>query len=464
MYRVSKTVISKAKYSQLFSYLQDNSALATALYNAALFRIRQNFTARGKDILTANEQSVRDEISLTVKTYPLQMPKSMLSYLFLEKMMRVNANPDFFAGLPMQSSQAILKNAVHDFKSWLSALKAYKQRPSDFLGKPKMPGYLKYGKLKTFSYTNQDCIIKTTDIGKILKFPKTKCVLRLSDMPDTAILKEVQVKPYYGNFLVICIYEMPDSNETKQMPFAAGIDLGVDNIAALTSNNGLCVLYKGGALKSVNQWYNKQTTKLKSIAMMGHNSTEALKLGLLNTAGMKRLAMNRNQFLLDAFHKISSDIIMQCIHNRIGTLVIGTNKLWKQDSNIGHVNNQNFVQMPLETLRWMIQYKAERAGIQVIRQEESYTSKADLTANDEIPVYGSETCTPVFSGKRKARGLYRTGNGTIINADLNGAGNILRKSIPDAFENIRNFDFLQHINVVRYPDINKRIPFKGIAA
>lgn len=113
----------------------------------------------------------------------------------------------------------------------------------------------------------------------------------------------------------------------------------------------------------------------------------------------------------------------------------------------------------------MITYKAESAGLIVVEQEESYTSKASLVDGDEIPVYGKETKSLVaFSGRRIKRGLYRTGSGQVINADLNGAGNILRKYIPDAFKDRKDFVFLGQIFVRNYPCLNKRIPVKGIGA
>lgn len=225
------------------------------------------------------------------------------------------------------------------------------------------------------------------------------------------------------------------------------------------------MLYKGGALKSANQWYNKQMADCRSLAMKGHTADEAAKLGLLHTKKMQSLSRRRNQFFHDTMHKIASDIVHFCLASGITTIVIGKNKNWKQKSNIGHVNNQNFVQIPLETLRWMITYKAESAGLIVVEQEESYTSKASLVDGDEIPVYGKETKNLVaFSGRRIKRGLYRTGSGQIINADLNGAGNILRKYIPDAFKDRKDFVFLDQILVRNYPCLNKRIPVKGIGA
>ena len=231
---------------------------------------------------------------------------------------------------------------------------------------------------------------------------------------------------------------------------ACGIDFGVSNIAALVSNTQQCVLYKGGALKARNQWYNKQRSHYQAIAMQGHEPKEAKRLGLLNTKRLEQLSRNRNQFFHDALHKIASDIVHFCLKNDIRTIVLGKTKNWKQNCNIGHKNNQNFVQMPLATLSYFIKYKAEANGLLVVEQEESYTSKASLVDGDNLPVFGEMKDTPTFSGKRVKRGLYRTENGTLINADLNGAGNILRKAIPTAFTGIADYSFLNRMIVKKY--------------
>lgn len=122
--------------------------------------------------------------------------------------------------------------------------------------------------------------------------------------------------------------------------------------------------------------------------------------------------------------------------------MIGVNKLWKQNTNMGKKNNQKFVSIPHYRLRQMIEYKALRAGIDVVEQEESYTSKADVTASDFMPVYGKVKARPVFSGRRIERGMYLCRDGYCINADCNGAANILRKAVPDAWKGFKDFHFL----------------------
>lgn len=463
MYRVSKTLISKKRYPELHAYFNGYALLARNLYNAALFRLRQTFTMKGKDRLSANEQQVLDEIRLTMEVKKLRKPGRYLTYSFLEKMMRAAGNPDFFAGLPMQSAQEVLKAAIRSMKSWKEACQGYRADPSAYLGKPKMPKYKKPGIPVSLTYTNQDCIIyHRADGTSYLKFPKTSLTMEVRNIPDGGILKEVKAVPYHGDFLVICTFACPDTS-APDAPHACGIDLGVDNTAALVSSNEYCLLYKGGDVKAMNQWYNKQMAALRSIAMKGHSPEEAAKLGLLYTKQMDALARKRDLFLKDHLHKVSADIVRFCLDHGIGTIVIGVNKNWKQGCNIGHVNNQNFVQIPLATLRSMLRCKAEQEGLTVLEQEESFTSKADLTAMDEIPVYKKDHPQYRFSGKRTSRGLYCTHNGQVINADLNGAGNILRKAFPDIFKGA-DFSFLQDILVRNYRDLNKRIPVKGIGA
>lgn len=464
MYRVSKTVVKQTEHPELFSLFNRYGVLATNLYNAGLFRVRQNFTMHGKEVLHPLEQEVKQEIERTVTGKNLGHPRRSMSYLFLEKLMRVTWNPDFFAGLPMQCAQNVLKQVCGDFKNWMASCRQYKKDTSGYLGQPKMPHYKRKKSLSSFTFTNQDCYVLEQGNKNLLKFPAVRGHY-LPIGPVSGRLKQVEVKPYYGEFLVICIFETDEDCSSLPDGASCGIDLGVDNTAALVSSNGRCVLYKGGALKSANQWYNKQMADCRSLAMKGHTADEAAKLGLLHTKKMQSLSRRRNQFFHDTMHKIASDIVHFCLASGITTIVIGKNKNWKQKSNIGYVNNQNFVQIPLETLRWMITYKAESAGLIVVKQEESYTSKASLVDGDEIPVYGKETKNLVaFSGRRINRGLYRTGSGRVINADLNGAGNILRKYIPDAFKDCKDFVFLDQILVRNYPCLNKRIPVKGIGA
>lgn len=434
--------------------------LAKNLYNASLYRIRQNFTARNKEHLSANEIEVLNEINTTIQSCGLKKPKSLIHYHFLEKLMRATGNPDFFAGLPMQSAQHILKDAVESFKGWLSSLKSYKRKPALFTGKPKMPKYCKFDSYKC-TFTNQDCVIYRKDDKTFMKFPKTKEILYLGDLPDDFHLKEVQVVPYYGDYMVIIAYES-ENIPVSDMPNIAAMDMGVDNIAAIVSNSGAPgVIYKGGAVKSCNQWFNKRMSELRAIQMKGHNPKF---YHPEQTRTMFLLSRKRDCFLNDYFHKTASGIIKWLIKEHCGTLVVGVNKLQKQNSDLGRINNQAFVQIPLYSFRRMLKYLCERNGITYIEREESYTSKASFLDNDYIPTYNVDDGNAVFSGKRFKRGLYRSSDGTVVNADINAAANILRKEFPDAFNNMDRH-FIKDLSVVRFYDLHKkRDPVKRIAA
>ena len=179
---------------------------------------------------------------------------------------------------------------------------------------------------------------------------------------------------------------------------------------------------------------------------------------------MQQLSISRECFMNDHFHKIALDIVKWCLEHRIGTLVYGHNKGINQAVDIGHVNNQSFGQIPFGKLQSMLAYLCGRHGILLLIREESYTSKASFLDDDPIPTYGEIDAVPVFSGKRIKRGLYRSSDGTVLNADINAAANILRKQFPNAFDGVDKHSLL-HLEFVRYDDLyTKRIPVKRIAA
>lgn len=216
----------------------------------------------------------------------------------------------------------------------------------------------------------------------------------------------------------------------------AGVDFGTDNIAAIACTDGTSVVYKGGVVLSECRLFAKRKAQAVSKMTRGHIHMHAV------SRHLNRLSLKHSCRMNDELHKISTSIIRWCMAHHVGTVVLGVNKLWKQKADMGKRNNQNFVSIPHARLRWLITYKALAAGITVVEQEESYTSKADITAKDFIPVYGEEEGTPQFSGRRTVRGIYRTSKGYAINADCNGAANILRKAFPDAWDGVKNFRFL----------------------
>ena len=235
------------------------------------------------------------------------------------------------------------------------------------------------------------------------------------------------------HYLIEVIYETEPKQYELEENRIASIDLGLNNLATLTFNQaGIKPLLfaesappatNGRPLKSLNQYYNKVRGLLQSILPENQSSLR-----------LKKLCNKREFKINDYLHKASRLMINTLIKQRIGTLVIGQNQEWKQEINLGKKNNQNFVQIPHNKLIEMLSYKAEIAGIKIILNEESYTSKASFLDNDPIPVYKKdEKNSSKFSGKRVKRGLYRTGNGRLVNADVNGSLNIMLKAVPNAF-------------------------------
>ena len=291
-----------------------------------------------------------------------------------------------------------------------------------------MPRYRK-GDRAAFVFTNQDAVLYHEDdkqqdfaILKIPGVPKSK-KLTLFGIPTVGILKQISVTPMYGRFMMSFIMEDCAPPFYPDLPNMAGLDFGTDNIAALACTDGSSVVCKGGAVLSENRLFAKNKADSVSLLTQGKVHAHA------ESKHLTRLSLQHYCRQHDMMHKISCRVIEWCIEHRVGVLVIGTNKFWKQNADMGKRNNQNFVSIPHAELRQMIAYKAMIAGITVIEQEESYTSKSDVTANDPIPVYGHVEGKPSFSGRRISRGRYQTHSGLIINADCNGAANILALSL-----------------------------------
>ena len=467
MYLADMTVLSKNKNPEVHERMEQDLLLSKNLYNAALFRIRQVFTGWEKEERTQNEEEVFGELRTMQAAYPKVKVGRVLSYRALDAVMRANNNPDFFAGLPMQTAQRVLKEAVTVFRAWLSSLKEFRRAPERYTGKPCMPKYLKNDR-HTFYITNQDAVLypvyrktdaagrKITDSGAPgeydgmeLKLPLMKKRLYLRHIAADSRLKEVQVKPYYGKILLVLVLETEDPPMSREKPYLAGIDFGTDNIAAIVSTDHASRIYKGGAVLSKNRDFHKRKAEAAGIITKGTERKHA------DSARLRRLSLHHDCFMKDMMHKISTDIVRYCAEHDVGTIVMGVNRGWKQGSDMGNVNNQNFTGIPHDRLRKMIMYKAAREGIRVMEQEESYTSKADITAMDFIPIYGRENGNVGFSGKRIKRGLYSCSAGYAVNADCNGAANILRKAVPDAWEGTEDFRFLATPEKAGFKDLQR---------
>ena len=451
MYRILNVRVNRD--DAVYPYLDRIAHLANNLSNAVLYRERQMITSAKKNVSewTENEKEIRAEAENTVQYFgnTRMIPKSgVLSYYFMEKLLRVTHNSDFFAeGLPKQTAQWIVRQVCTDISSFCKAMKQYTVTPGSFTGKPELPGYRRKGGASSFRITNQDCVIRLDNKGSYcIKLPLTKETVCIGkECPGK--LKEVHVNPDNGRYQISLVFDdgriPPQIKETPER--IAAVDLGVSNLMGVTNNCGLpCLLYKGGAAKSVNQHYNKQTAKIMSMSTKG--SAEKF----IPTQKYRDITIYRNDRIKDLMLKAGKSLIIWCVENRIDTIVIGSNPGWKQNSNMGRGSNQKFVQIPFDKLKRILKYQGERSGIRIVEQEETYTSKASFIDHDDIPEFGGSK-EAVFSGTRIKRGLYSSKEGITINADLNGSANILRKAFPDAFSENNMPDFTE-IVVIKHPD------------
>ena len=231
---------------------------------------------------------------------------------------------------------------------------------------------------------------------------------------------QVRIVPRGTHYVVEVVYQQKPQPAGVNPELVAGIDIGVDNLATLTSNKVGFVpqIVNGRPLKSTNQYYNKRRATLQS---------KLIKSNRYTSHQLDRLTEKRNRRVKHYLHIASRRIINLLVADGIGTLVIGKNPNWKQEVNIGKCNNQNFVSIPHARFIDMLTYKAKLVGIHVIVTEESYTSKCSFLDNEPIGKHEH------YMGKRMKRGLFRASNGRHINADVNGSYNIMRKVVPDVF-------------------------------
>lgn len=342
-----------------------------------------------------------------------------LSYGDLDKLMKEKTNMEgqvSYKLLKAQCSQQTLKLLEKDIKSFYRAIQAWKSHPERFKAKPKLPHYKKRGGMFELRYTNQSSKIRNGKLvlakGLSIDIPQwNKYGERL-----LAGYQHARLKPELKSIRVEIVYRFEDTKLVDNDRYAS-IDLGLDNLATMVCEEG-AFIYGGKFLKSYNNYFNKRLSALQSI-----KDKQGIKSA---TKRIKNMYEKRERYMEDAFHKISRSIVDFLTENRIGSLVVGYNKDWKQNINIGRANNQKFVQMPFARLRSYLKYKCEMSGIRFICNEESYTSKCDALAYESVSKHDT------YLGKRVKRGLFRSSVGKLINADVNGAVNILRKVVGDS--------------------------------
>lgn len=330
---------------------------------------------------------------------------------------------DAYCALPRKVSNDVLRQLDRDWHSFFAALAAWKADPSHFLGRPRLPRYKdKQQGRNLLIYDRQAISLIGLRRGEIIPSQ-----LSISIHTKQTAVKQARIVPRKGYYVIEVIYEREPVPAAVSPELCAGIDIGLNTLAALTSNKAGFIprIVNGRPVKSINQFYNKRMAELQQ--KLG--TTDAKKQV---TRQLERLTAHRTRQIDHYLHTASRRLIHLLVMEGIGTLCIGKNPLWKQNGRLGKRNNQNFVQVPHARFIEMLTYKAELVGIQVKVTEESYTSKASFLDWDSLPVYG-EVNNPTFSGRRVKRGLYRAADGRHINADVNGSYNIIRKVLPDAF-------------------------------
>ena len=353
-------------------------------------------------------------------------------YLDNVKVYHLIKSHEAYKALPAKVSNQVLIQLHKAWVAFFEAMEAWRQDPSKFLGRPKLPGYKDKVKGRNLLVYEKGAISK-----RALKRGKLAPSGLGIEVPTAQEgVKQARIVPRIGFYVVEVVYEQAVKQAEVNPEYYAGIDIGMHILAALTSNkpNFQSVIINGRPLKSVNQFYNKRRAQLQK--KLGKTGT---------TKRMERLTNTRNRRIDHYMHSASKRIIDVLVKEGIGTLCIGKNDAWKQEANMGRRNNQNFVQIPHARFISMLTYKAELVGITVKVTEESYTSKASFLDLDPLPVKKNGDDTKyTFSGKRVKRGLYRASNGRYIHADCNGSGNIIRKVAPDAFGSKGVEDFAVH--------------------
>lgn len=396
------------------SLIDEASENAHKLYNASLYQLRQAlFKHRGwlsyQDLNRIFKQKYEQRENMLYHSFPY-----------------------------VQSAQQTLKETSHVWKAWLQALKAFRANPAKFSGRPRLPKYLKQGKRHVFYVTNQNAKIKA---GYLL-IPKLDFKLKLQGGIEK--IQRVIFKPVSGGYKVVVPYKI--NKEISYLPDNGnyiGIDPGVDNAFACVSSRGdQPLLINGKALKSVNQYYNKERSRLKTLQAKYHqlettiNTKQGPKPIYQETKAMKHLTDWRNRKIEQFAHKASKRIIEYALSCEANTIVIGKNKNWKRSADMSKRNNQNFIGIPHNQMINLIKYKANLAGISVIATNEAYTSQTSFL-DKEKPCWNNGNKSRKKQGlspinRRVHRGLFKSNQGILINADVNGACQIIKKVFPKA--------------------------------
>ena len=489
--RTWKIMIRPDKDAVLCRYFEENTTAAKCMYNAANFYIRNTMTGIRKSpeertshetevlhyvftgIQKANAHSYEvyckkqeeykkigsmagavamSKLKYKVVPYPTR-DEWFLSYTVLDAIFKYTDHPTY-RRMNSQVNQNAIKKTVKSWKSYFQLRKDYVIHPEKYKACPRIPGYIKQPAMTT-AYTNQTAKFIRKDGRAYLRFVNHKppVLIGKESLYSGMTYVKTEVKPQYGGYSILLTFKediiLP---EVPKFPKRIlGIDIGVDNFCAVANNFGdMPFLIKGGAVKSMNQNFNKERARLLSEVTKGSDSTHSVK----KTKQLHTLSRRRETRLRDFFYKTAWYLVRYAKRQQVEVIVAGHNEDQKQNICIGTRNNQNFVSIPFFRFLDILRYTAAKAGIPVVLREESYTSKANLLDLDPISTYKKgDAANYTFSGKRVHRGLYKTDSGLFINADINGAGNILRKEYPYAYDGQDMKYLCETTGIVSYTDI-----------
>ena len=323
---------------------------------------------------------------------------------------------DDYQALPCKVSQLIIKQVARTIASYFAAIIAYKKDSSKFLGWPKLPRYkhkIKGRNILTYNY--QAVSKKALKLGLIKPSGTNLFIPTQQTQVD-----EVRIIPKGGSYVIEVVYEIEETKpaDIKEHTLIAGIDIGINNLATVTSNvsDFQPFIVCGKALKSANRYYNKTKARLQSLLPKNQRTSNRI----------QRLTQKRNSKVDYYLHTASRYIVNRLLENQITMLVIGKNDNWKQGVNLGKKTNQKFVSIPHATFINQLIYKCQLVGIKVVTVNEAYTSKCSFWDFEEIKKQAT------YLGKRIKRGLFKASNGRVYNCDQNGSLNIIRNAVGDS--------------------------------
>jgi putative transposase len=394
---VEKHIISKNHKS--YKEIDHLAFLSKNLYNKGNYIIRQEFIKTSKEV----EQGKREKAK-------------WIRYHELQKILQNSNDPDYIA-LPRKVSQQVLRQLDNNWKSFFKTIKEWKKAPDKFKKRPSLPKYKHKTRGRNILVYTIQAISKVELKNDIVKLSNTNIQIKTKQKN----IQQARIIPLPNKvYKIEIVYEKEIEKRNTDKNRIASIDIGVDSLAAVTSNvkEFKPLIINGRPLKAINQYFNKRKAELLSALMKQDKNRRT-------SNRIERLTLKRNNKIEDYMHKASRMLVDKLVEFNIGTLVIGKNDGWKQKVNMGDRNNQNFTLIPHSKFIKMLEYKCKLMGIDVILQDESYTSKCSLI--DLEPIEHRDE----YVGRRISRGLFKSKDGIIINADINGSGNIMRKVIPN---------------------------------